>query len=376
MKKYNRIFPGMAFFLIMYAIAVLGIVQEDRTYSSSENRMLQTLPRISKKRVLKGKFQKKYETYLSDQFPARDSWIKVKSAAERLAGKTESNNVYFGKHHYLLEKYTQKDFDKKQGKKNIQALKEFAEKLLQGEEKDSMVNVKVMMVPSKTDILKKELPAFAESYDETIFYEKLEKELPKGVLVPVKEALEKHGKEYIYYRNDHHWTTLGAWYGYEAYLQACDDLGMERLGTEWEDNVKTEENLKEQEEVQETVDKKENIILKKKRALKSVSKNFLGTTYSKVNMYSEMDETFIYEPEGEFSVIYNLGEKTTDSFYEWEYLKKKDQYSVFSGGNQGVLEITRGKEVEKNHLQLHLSLRYHKRQQICRIVRKIVKPCW
>ena len=52
---------------------------------------------------------------------------------------------------------------------------------------DKKDNVKVLMVPSKTNILKDYLPLFAESYDETIFYEMLEKELPKHVLVPVKE---------------------------------------------------------------------------------------------------------------------------------------------------------------------------------------------
>ncbi len=145
----------------------------------------------------------------------------------------------------------------------------------------------------------------------------LEKELPKHVLVPVKEILEKHKEEYIYYRNDHHWTTLGAWYGYQAYLQVCDN-----------DNEK----------------EKEKLAQKKKQALKSVSNNFLGTTYSKINMYSKKDEIFVYEPEGTFSVVYNQGEKTEDSFYQWKYLEEEDQYSVFSGGNQGILEITGGKK--------------------------------
>jgi hypothetical protein len=301
----------IVFLLMVYALAGIGILQEDKTYSSSENRVLQTFPKISEKKVLKGKFQKKYETYLSDQFPARDGWIQVKSRAERLLGKTESNGVYFGKNKYLLEKYTKEDFDKKQGKKNVQALKTFVEGILE----TGQGSVKVMMVPSKTDILEQDLPMFAQSYDEGIFYQQLEEALPAEVLVPVKEALNEHDEEYIYYRNDHHWTTLGAWYGYEAYLTECG-------GEEQRDSAE-----------------------KKKEALKSVSTDFLGTTYSKVNMYFEADEIFVYEPEGDFSVDYNLGEKTEDTFFQWEYLEKKDQYSVFSGGNQGVLEITGG---EKN----------------------------
>lgn len=320
MKKF-KVFPIIIFFFMIGSFSIWGIAAPDKTYSASENRMLQTFPKISKKRILKGKFQKKYEIYLSDQFPARDYWIQVKSVAERVMGKTESNQVYFGKNQYLLEKYTKEDFNKKQIKKNIEALKKFVEEITVPRNNS---NVKIMMVPSKTNILKEKLPIFAENYDEIVFYEAMEKELPKETLIPVKEILEEHKEEYIYYRTDHHWTMLGAWYGYKSYLSACYEL---------EENVKEplEDKIKEAE--------------RKKQELKMVSNDFLGTTYSKVNMYSKKDEIFVYEPKGEFSVIYNLGEKTEDSFYQWEFLKKKDQYSVFSGGNQGILEIMGG---EKN----------------------------
>lgn len=97
---------------MIYGISILGLVQKEHSYSSSEKRMLQTFPKMSVKRVLKGKFQKKYETYLSDQFPARDQWIQVKSIAERLAGKTESNQVFFGKKQYLLENIQKRIFIK------------------------------------------------------------------------------------------------------------------------------------------------------------------------------------------------------------------------------------------------------------------------
>ena len=83
MKKYGKLLPGVVFFLMVYGIAMFGIVQHDRIYSSNENRVLQAFPKVSKKRILNGKFQKKYEIYLSDQFPARDRWIRVKSGAER-----------------------------------------------------------------------------------------------------------------------------------------------------------------------------------------------------------------------------------------------------------------------------------------------------
>lgn len=69
-------------------------------------------------------------------------------------------------------------------------------------------------------------------------------------------------------------------------------------------------------------------------------------------MYSQKDEISIYEPKSKMKVIYNLGEKTENSFYQTKFLKKKDKYSVFFGGNQAVLEISGGKKNKKTLLMI------------------------
>ena len=312
MKLFFRLVPSLVFFAMILAIMAVGIVQKDKTYSSAENRMLQEFPKLSVKRLLNGKFQKKYETYLSDQFPQRDLWVKFQTTAERVFGKKESNGVYFGKDGFLLEKYTKEEFDKKLVNKNVRALGKFVKRASKSAE------VKVMMVPSKTYTLDNYLPAFAETYDEAIFYNQLEKELPESVLVPVCDMMQNHKKEYIYYKTDHHWTTFGAWYGYVSYLESC---------------------------------KKDGKIAEPKKDLEEVSDNFLGTTYSKVNIYSQKDKIYIYEPKHEMKVVYNLGEKTGKTFYEKKYLKKKDKYSVFLGGNHAYVKIkTQAGTGKKLHL--------------------------
>lgn len=42
--------------------------------------------------------------------------------------------------------------------------------------------------------------------------------------VDIYDALMKHRKEYIYFRTDHHWTALGAYYAYTA---LCEEMGFE-----------------------------------------------------------------------------------------------------------------------------------------------------
>ncbi len=317
MKKFARLFPAAVFFLLIFFIAIDGIVQEDKLYSDSENRILQSFPKVSEKRILNGKFQKKYEKYLSDQFPMRDRWVELQTYANIALGRREANGVYFGGDGYLLEHHTKNDFKEKQVKKNIKALGDFVR------EAQKTATVKVMMAPSKTFVLKEKLPPFAESYDESIFYDMLKEAIPKNSFVDVYPVLRGHADEYIYYRTDHHWTTFGAWYGYRAYMES----------------------------IEEKHDAKDAIKEKKKR-ISAAADGFLGTTHSRVNTRAKADTVYIYNPPpgAGVKVVYNLGEKKTSSYYQMDFLKKKDKYGVFFGGNQGLLEISSGNKNGKKLL--------------------------
>ena len=167
---------------------------------------------------LDGRFQKKYESYLRDQFPGRDHWVSFQTDMELFMGKNEIHNVYIGKNHYLLEHYTEKEFDPQQISKNLQALEKFVGKTKQN------ADVHVMMVPTKSWILREKLPAFALIIRSRVYdalQQKLEKE---DVLISVEPVLDAHKEEEIYYRTDHHWTTLGAWYAYEQYTKALVEI--------------------------------------------------------------------------------------------------------------------------------------------------------
>jgi len=51
----------------------------------------------------------------------------------------------------------------------------------------------------------------------------------KAVKVDMFDRLVEHNSEYIYFRTDHHWTALGAYYGYE---QIMLDMGYEPIPLE------------------------------------------------------------------------------------------------------------------------------------------------
>ena len=296
--------PGVIFMVLLLGLAGKEALSHQRTYSPVEKRELQTRPEISITKVLDGRFQKKYESYLRDQFPGRDHWVSFQTDMELFMGKNEIHNVYIGKNHYLLEHYTEKEFDPQQISKNLQALEKFVGKTKQN------ADVHVMMVPTKSWILREKLPAFAPHYKEQRFYDALQQKLEKeDVLISVEPVLDAHKEEEIYYRTDHHWTTLGAWYAYEQYTKAVGGDLQRAQG---------------------------------KKKFRCISKDFYGTTYAKINYARQADKTEIYEPADKLRVVYNMGEKKTKTLYDFSFLKTADQYSVFTGGNQAVLEITGG----------------------------------
>lgn len=296
--------PGVIFMVLLLGLAGKEALSHQRIYSPVEKRELQTRPEISITKVLDGRFQKKYESYLRDQFPGRDHWVSFQTDMELFMGKNEIHNVYIGKNHYLLEHYTEKEFDPQQISKNLQALEKFVGKAKQN------ADVHVMMVPTKSWILREKLPAFAPHYKEQKFYDALQQKLEKeDVLISVEPVLDAHKEEEIYYRTDHHWTTLGAWYAYEQYTKAVGGDLQRAQG---------------------------------KKKFRCISKNFYGTTYAKINYARQADKIEIYEPEDKLRVVYNMGEKKTKTLYDVSFLKTADQYSVFTGGNQAVLEITGG----------------------------------
>ena len=296
--------PGVIFMVLLLGLAGKEALSHQRTYSPVEKRELQPRPEISITKVLDGRFQKKYESYLRDQFPGRDHWVSFQTDMELFMGKNEIHNVYIGKNHYLLEHYTEKEFDPQQISKNLQALEKFVGKTKQN------ADVHVMMVPTKSWVLREKLPAFAPHYKEQKFYDALQQKLEKeDVLISVEPVLDAHKEEEIYYRTDHHWTTLGAWYAYEQYTKAVGGDLQRAQG---------------------------------KKKFRCISKDFYGTTYAKINYARQADKIEIYEPADKLRVVYNMGEKKTKTLYDVSFLKTADQYSVFTGGNQAVLEITGG----------------------------------
>lgn len=315
MKKLRIMFITV-FMVMVSGSAAWSMLVPKKTFSDLENRELQQMPKISAKAVLSGTFQKKYETYLSDQIFGRDHWVNGYAAMQYLEGKKEINGVYLGKDDYLIEKYEEETFDKALEKKNIRMLSEFLDTASEVFGKN---RVSCLFVPSKAEVLEKKLPDHAKPYQGESLVQKIREQVQhKERVLDLKKMLLTHQEEYIYYRTDHHWTTLGAYYAYQEFQKLN---GREA----------------------QTLDDYEQEV---------VFDDFFGTTYNKAHVRVKADEVRIFHTSSEkVSLDGNDGEFYSDSFYFKEAAKKSfDRYQLFFSKNTGKIVIKTGSKTGRTLL--------------------------
>lgn len=281
---------------------LLNIALPDRTFSDMENRNLAGKPALSLGSVFSGRFESDAESYVTDQFALRDHWIALKAYAERLLGKRENNGVYICSD-TLIERIDEPDADRLAA--NLSAVNRFAE--------NSAVPVYFTLIPSAAEIWRDKLPAGAPRCDERALIERLAAET-QAVSIDTLSALSAHSDEALYYRTDHHWTSLGALYGAQALL---DGMGIETCAAD--------------------------------SAPVRVADAFYGTLYSRSGArYIKPDGIDVYVPGGEITVTHIEGEKeVVTGLYDAEKLAVKDKYAFFMGGNQPLAVVRTGNEGKK-----------------------------
>lgn len=305
-KKDRKKQMVLSFTGFLAGATVFSMMMPQKGFSATENRYLKKRPAFTVEGLLDGSYGRDYETSLSDQFPARDAWIGIKVMAERAQGRKDVNGVYFGKDDYLIEKFDTEEIEGEQLDKNLSWVSTFARK---AEERLGEDRVRIMLVPTASQILKDKLPLLAAPYEQSLVAERLAEmmgEDGQSLLVPVEEMLAAHGQEDIYYRTDHHWTSLGAYYGYRAWAES---VGM----VPWEQDA---------------------------FSIQMVSDEFLGTVSSKVNLPHKPDSINLYHPKAEpaYEVFYD-GAPEPAPMYSYGALEGKDKYAVYLDGNHGLTEV-------------------------------------
>lgn len=300
-KKYHIIIV-VTFLTLLSILTIADIITQDKFKSENENRILQQKPEFTINRLFNGQFTKEYENYISDQFVLRDNWISLKVKTDQTMLKKDINGVYIGKDDYLLEKHEKNDIETEQLELNISRLAQMCDKY-----KDK--NIRIMMIPSAAAILSEKLPAYAPLYDDNKITDMIKSKLnDKSIILDTASILKQHKDEYIYYKTDHHWTSLGAYYAYKQWAQSIDIAPLNQSDFD----------------------------------IKILSNEFYGTIHSKLNINTAADSIKAYYPINkiDYTVEYNLENKQYDSLYNMDALNTKDKYSVFLNGNNAIAQIS------------------------------------
>lgn len=301
-------FITLIFIFFILAGSIIAWTYPVKSYSYEENRALQKAPDFTFENLIKGKYISDFEKFTTDQFPKRNSWVALKNYFDLALGKKDNGKVYFGDKETL---FSMDKIDKKQQKNNAKILGKILGNLRLS---NPQIRTSVMIAPMAFDVWKDRLPPYAKVPDimqvDGIF-EPVTKKNGASYIKTFDEIYEKRNDE-IYYKTDHHWTTYGAFVASNVFKKA---------------NGFHERKISDYDIIE-------------------VSNKFYGTHQSKTNMnnYSH-DSIKRYDLKIPMDIKITrkeLGNKKIteqQSLYFPKYLKMKDKYSYFLGGNSGEIKI-------------------------------------
>ncbi len=341
----------LIFLVFIGGFFILNFLMPDKVFSERENRDLTQIPKFSFDSLFSGKFTSKFESYTTDQFAFRDNWTTLKARCELAIGKGENKGVYLCTGDTLIEAYTAPD--QKQLDTNLTAVKNFSN--------NSKVPVYFALIPGNSEVHSDIIPKSApnDSQKDVIDYCYKNSDATN---IDILGAMNAHKDEYIYYRTDHHWTSLGAYYGYETIMKAMGQSPTPLSSY----------------------------------SPSTVSNDFYGTIYSKSGIsWVKPDSIDIFAGQDAATEVtnYSASEPVTGKMYDSSYLAKKDKYSMFMGGNTPLVTVktknTNAPSVliirdsymdsltpflQNNFSEIHImDLRYYKTQLITSTISDYIK---
>ena len=292
----------IVFTLFFVGLFALDMITPDRAYSEMENTTLSQRPALTQLSA-KGlnSYFTAYTKYVKDQVFGRDQWISLQSMVETtLLQKEQNGGILLGKEHMMFPRtFGLLSSEERTLPKNTSAVESLCQRY--------PGKVNVLLAPAASDIYPENVPANAPLLDENTYLDPLSAAVQAagGRFVDVRGTLTDHKGEYLYYRTDHHWTSLAARYAFET-LSAQLDLQPVRSYTVY-----------------------------------PVSDSFEGTLAAKTGSHAALDTIEIYVPDTDvqYAVTYADTQTTICSLYDRAKLAEKNQYEVFFGGNHARVDI-------------------------------------
>lgn len=294
------------FLAAIFAFAALFWILPDREKSERENRTLEQMPKLTLKTLTDHSFTEDIADYMADQFPGRDFFVTVKAAAETALLKGGNNGVIFGTGETLVTREDLPDTDNM--RENLAAMSAFTDWC-----EDRGIPAVTAIAGRTADVLDHTLPAcYGSAYSDRLWDTLSAQAAEEGIgIVNLRDPLRTRARagEYVYYRTDHHWTTLGAYYGYADIAGA---MGLTPAPLSDFDR-------------------------------RTVSLSFFGTTWSTAGaswIGADTMEFFRFPGDETYTTTIVDDGTSFKGFYVTDTLSVKDKYSAFLGGNHALVTVT------------------------------------
>ena len=268
-KKYIKLsktlLPGLFFLCLTLGMLFSLIIPLRPTYSDFEKRELAKFPEFSFTALVSGSYFKDIDTWFADTFPFREGLITVNSKLSELRGVGDRiyglndmavqtvPEVTSGKEPEKTEKEETSATIEKQTEPTVPDQINDVTQTLGGvlvigdsgyeycsfhqnvadkyagiinktaKELKGISSVYCMVVPTSMDItISDNVRKGINSCDQSEVAKYIYDSLNTGAkTVDLYTQLRMHRDEYVYFRTDHHWTALGAYYAYEKFCETA-----------------------------------------------------------------------------------------------------------------------------------------------------------
>lgn len=193
MNKYKNIIVIGVMAVTLFGLSFWCFGKEDSDFSDSERRVLAAFPELTAETVLSGKFMEEFETYAMDQFPARDSFRTLKSAAVLGAFAQLDNNGLYVEDGYISKA------DYPMSEPMLDHAAERFGYLYDNYMKETDVKVYFSVIPDKNHFLTEDNERLSYDYEKLTAYMKEKTSYMKYIEIEDLLSIED------YYRTDTHW---------------------------------------------------------------------------------------------------------------------------------------------------------------------------
>ena len=286
----------VAFCAILGIMAALFLVLPEKDFSETEKRYLEDFPKLTWESLSSGEFGADIETYMADHIPGRDFLVGLNAYVDKWTGRQVSKDIYVAEGDRLVEAPV--EWNEAQAQQNMMAINLFAETI--------GTDVDFMIVPSAGWAVEEQIKGLADPYMDKQMIGNLYAMAGENLnTLDILSVYENMNRDTLYYRTDHHWTSLGAYTAYKTYMQS--------LNRDYRDQADFTVNT---------------------------AQGFYGTTYSRSALWMTPKEPLEMWTGSENLMVTN-GEVDgvhAGVFYE-ERLQEADKYTVYLDGNHSLVRI-------------------------------------